>query len=265
MVSDHLQSRPVLVFVHGFGTNSITWQFLDGSISNDYECCFIDLAGYGTIRPPLDFNYSVPEWAAQCADAVNRQLNGRAIVIVGHSLGCAVAIEAVLSGLIAPRALILTNPLIYPQAVPRYLGPLATPVVGGIISHLIPPQWQLESAFQQIFHHPERFGGPLRASYVSLFQLPHFRRTLRRTVRSLKANPRLFTDCELEKLTMPLYLILSDHDGVVAPERQRQFVDAVHSKKVIRLPDCGHAPQEECPKQWNGALRTVLEDIQNER
>ncbi len=86
-------SEPALVLIHGLGV-SAAQAFVDVCRRpplNTHRCVLPDLLGFGHSDHPTSFSYSIEDHAASVA-ALLDHLRVRHVVLVGHSMGGAVAI-----------------------------------------------------------------------------------------------------------------------------------------------------------------------------
>ena len=86
--------RPPVVFVHGFGCAHTDWQAQVAHLSPRYQTIAFDLRGHGTTPGTAD-ECSVRRYGTDVAE-VMRALALPPAVMVGHSMGCRVVIEAAL-------------------------------------------------------------------------------------------------------------------------------------------------------------------------
>jgi pimeloyl-ACP methyl ester carboxylesterase len=92
------EGRPPIVFVHGFACAHGDWDAQVAHLSPRHRTVAVDLRGHG-ISPGTVEDCSVERYGADVAE-VMRTLALPPAVVVGHSMGCRVAIEAALQ---APR------------------------------------------------------------------------------------------------------------------------------------------------------------------
>jgi pimeloyl-ACP methyl ester carboxylesterase len=92
------QGRPPIVFVHGFGCAHADWDAQVACLSGRYQTVAVDLRGHGA-SPGEAADCSIERYGADVAE-VMRALDLPPAVVVGHSMGCRVAVEAALQ---APR------------------------------------------------------------------------------------------------------------------------------------------------------------------
>src|SRR5580700_3902589 len=86
--------RPPIVFVHGFGCAHTDWDAQVAHLSPRHQCIAVDLRGHGASAGTAA-DCSIERYGADVAE-IMRALALPASVLVGHSLGCRVVIEAAL-------------------------------------------------------------------------------------------------------------------------------------------------------------------------
>jgi pyruvate dehydrogenase E2 component (dihydrolipoyllysine-residue acetyltransferase) len=99
-----------LVFLHGLGGSQSTWQLVLGDLATKYRVMAFDLPGHGRSgKPaPATVDYSIEGLAAAVAAALE-SLNAKPAIIVGHSLGGAVAISIALQHPERVKGLVLVD------------------------------------------------------------------------------------------------------------------------------------------------------------
>jgi pimeloyl-ACP methyl ester carboxylesterase len=88
------EGRPPIVFVHGFGCAHSDWDAQVAHFSARHRTVAVDLRGHGE-SPGSAADCSMERYGADVAD-VMRALALPPAVLVGHSMGCRVVIEAAL-------------------------------------------------------------------------------------------------------------------------------------------------------------------------
>jgi pimeloyl-ACP methyl ester carboxylesterase len=83
-----------VVLLHGIGRTSLGWKYLVGALNNDpVRVVAFDLLGFGDSPKPDWLNYDADDHAAAVIAGIERlQLKAPAI-LVGHSMGCLVAVR----------------------------------------------------------------------------------------------------------------------------------------------------------------------------
>ena len=83
--------EPTLIFVHGYACAGDDWDSQLEALSKNFRCVAFDLPGHGA--SPLPNKASIEALAAAVND-VKKQAGGGKVVLIGHSMGCRVVIEA---------------------------------------------------------------------------------------------------------------------------------------------------------------------------
>jgi pimeloyl-ACP methyl ester carboxylesterase len=88
------QGRPPIMFVHGFGCAHADWDAQVAHLSPRHQSVAVDLRGHGA-SPGEAAECSIERYGADVAELM-RALDLPKAVLVGHSMGCRVVIEAAL-------------------------------------------------------------------------------------------------------------------------------------------------------------------------
>ena len=112
-VAEDVGAGPVVVFIHGIASSSLTWTHVVPLLKDRYRCICIDLLGFGGSPIPEKAEYTLEEHVDAIARTIRSLRLREPFVLVGHSMG----------GLIAPRyavrqpkrvrRLVLVSPPIY--------------------------------------------------------------------------------------------------------------------------------------------------------
>jgi len=91
--------QPPIVFVHGFACAHTDWDTQVAHLAPYHQTIAVDLRGHGA-SPGSPDECSIERYGADVAEVMHH-LNLAAAVLVGHSMGCRVVIEAALQAPIA--------------------------------------------------------------------------------------------------------------------------------------------------------------------
>lgn len=133
-VADDVGSGPVIVFIHGIASSSITWTNVIPLLKDRYRCISIDLLGFGASPMPPNAEYTLSDHVRAIRRTIRSLRLREPFVLAGHSMG----------GLIAPRyaaryprtvrGLVLVSPPIYTE--PSALGGERDRIVQGFYLRL---------------------------------------------------------------------------------------------------------------------------------
>ncbi len=99
--------HPAMVFVHGFGCAHGDWDAQVSHISSHHQTVAVDLRGHGN-SPGAATACSIERYGADVAE-VMRTLSLPPAILVGHSMGCRVVLEAALQAPDHTAAVILVD------------------------------------------------------------------------------------------------------------------------------------------------------------
>lgn len=85
------EGGPVVIFVHGLGCDQGDWRLQINALAPQFQCVTFDLPGHG--RSALPASGGIEELARVLAGVIARY-GRKGCVLVGHSLGCRIILEA---------------------------------------------------------------------------------------------------------------------------------------------------------------------------
>jgi pimeloyl-ACP methyl ester carboxylesterase len=85
---------PLVVLLHGIGRTAEGWQYLAASLQNvPVQVVAFDLLGFGNSPKPTWLDYTADDHAEAVINAIERLKAKTPAIIVGHSMGCLVAVR----------------------------------------------------------------------------------------------------------------------------------------------------------------------------
>lgn len=117
--------RATVLFLHGIGNSGDAWRDIIRGLPDDIRVVVIDLLGFGKSPCPTWALYNAKTQARSVAATFLKLGITQPVIIVGHSLGALVAVEAAKRYRFAVRSLILCSPPFYKASeerrfLPRY-------------------------------------------------------------------------------------------------------------------------------------------------
>ena len=237
------QSAPTLVFIHGSGDSGRVWDKLRHSlamIAPTYSTVALDLPGHGeAITQPTQHIQSVADYAA----AVRSELARRSlhqVCLVGHSLGCAIALR-----------LAVDEPALVSHLIA---------IGGGARLRVLPAL--LEAAREQ----PERAGYTVvEMSFASAHtqevapyvagQAPLAPGAL---YRDLAACDSFDVMAELPTINQPALVLVGAEDRLTPPKFARYLAEHLPHPSLCEIADAGHYVAIEQPEAVARAIHTWL-------
>jgi pimeloyl-ACP methyl ester carboxylesterase len=84
--------KPTIIMLHGLGASSTIWEEVIERTDIGHILA-VDLLGFGRSPKPRALDYSIDDHVLAVRRTLRRRLWRRPIILVGHSLGCLIAIE----------------------------------------------------------------------------------------------------------------------------------------------------------------------------
>ena len=248
---------PAALLVHGNSCSGLSFRHqLDGSLGAKHRLVAIDLPGHGESAPAADpqSTYTLPGYAGIVAGVVEL-LGLQEAVYVGWSLGGHVLLEAS-DQLPGARGLMIfgTPPIGDPSTMAQAF--LPNPAMGS--------GFKADLTEEEIDALAAAFFKPGTQHIPDVF-ITDIRRTdgQARQVLGGSVRPGGYRD-EVEvvaNLSIPLAVLHGEHDQLVnLAYIQALAMPALWRGEVQVIPDAGHTPQWEEPKQFNALLEAFLKD-----
>ena len=251
--------RPPLVFVHGFACAHTDWDAQVAHLSPRHRTVAVDLRGHGA-SPGAAEDCSIERYGADVAE-VMRALALPPAVLVGHSMGCRVVIEAALQAPAHAAGVILVDgsqfsPAMAAMLRERFAAPdgYAT-LVNGIFKEMFTSRSNTDVA-ASIVARALRLPRPIGEKMMTDLQrydvgrLTHTLASLRVPVMALQAT---YSNEKRERRTM--------RQGQTTPYLDMLRAD-VPSARIEVIADTGHFPQLDESAQTNALIDSFLATLQ---
>jgi pimeloyl-ACP methyl ester carboxylesterase len=244
---------PVAVCVHGWGCSLYSFNRNLRAIADAGVVAIApDVRGHGWSDKPLDQASYTPEALARWLIGVLDALEIPRALLVGHSMGGAIVLRA---GLLAPdrvTGLVLLAPVGFGD-IPR------TRLLRRLTPAALEPL-MVACATRGVFGVGLRMGwGVLGApteedidEYWAATADPRFVRATRLVAHAFEWDPT--SPAELERLMVPVHLILGERDHLVPGALARRVVERLPAARVDVIPGAGHVVAEEAPAIVNAAI-----------
>ncbi len=246
---------PPVVFVHGFACAHTDWDAQVAALSPHHRCVAVDLRGHGA-SPGDAMDCSVERNGADIATLM-RALNLPPAVLVGHSMGCRVVVEAALQAPEHAAGLVLVD------------GSQFAPAMGPVL--------------KRMFATPAGFATVTGSWFHDMFTARSDKAMVARVAARAGRIPRqvgekLLTDLQrydvtrleasLGCLKVPVMAIQTTFSNEKRERRPMSVGQTTPYLEMLRanipglrveiIPDTGHFPQLDEPKRTNALLASFL-------
>lgn len=238
-------SGPGIVCIHGSGGSHAVWkgQF---ELADRTSVAAVDLSGHGASEDiDADPGYETLEAYAEDVVAVIEATD--CSVILGHSLGGAVALWAALEHDLSLDGLVLAG----------------TSAKLAVLSDLLR---SLETEFEQtvdFLHGPGRLFYDPEPALLDESKTRFVETGQAVTVRDFKTANRFDVRDRLHELTLPAAAIVGEYDRLTPLEYQRHFTAAMDCS-LLRVENAAHLAMLEQPTAFNGAVSMFLDRLESD-
>lgn len=225
-----------LVLLHGYGEHLLTWRAVIEPLAAQYTVLALDLPGFGASDKP-DRPYTLPWLASVVTEVIESRATGP-VVLVGHSMGGAIAAQVALERPDLVDALVL----IAPAGLRIGLGPITadrTPAVASVIG-----VWEGVRAFVTPLHDPDWLAHPPERARYNPVSDPAFRRSTARTLVEFDFEG---VGQRFAELHQPTLLIWGAQDPVVPFTAGLEIAAMLPCRTWAPLPRTLHRPHAERP------------------
>ncbi len=249
---------PVLVFVHGFGTDQTMWARMLPWFTDRYRVVLLDHAGSGGSDPSAYDSATYSHLDAYVDDlmAVCRELDLEEVTLIGHSVGSMMAVSTAARDEECrfARLVLLT-------ASPSYLDHPEDGYVGGFTRE------DIDDVFESLDANYVVWAESMAPVYMNTPQAPELDQEIRgsfgrispRVARGF-ARVAFLSDVRhlLGEVSIPV-LVLQSTDDVVTPDHVGTYLHrALAGSTLIRLAATGHFPQSSAPEETSAAILEFL-------
>ncbi|MCG5535159.1 alpha/beta fold hydrolase [Ectothiorhodospira mobilis] len=243
---------PTFVLLHGFTFNAFTWNRVMDDLARQGRVLAYDQVPYGLSAKPVPGEWSGPSPYTKAAalDHLFAFLDAQGVeraVLVGNSAGGTLALEAALQRPQRVEGLILVNPWVYVNrpTFPQWLA--ESPQMGRLSLFLARQMGRRAPLLELSYAHPERIDPQRRALTLIHTRVRHWDLAWGELFRQSLTQPVNVSD-HLGQIRQPALVLVGASDRVVDPQDSLRAAGALPRAQTAVIPDCGHVPQEECPR-----------------
>lgn len=259
------QGNPVQFLLHGFLGSTFSWREVLEPLAGLGRVVAFDRTAFGLTERPLEWETQNPysaEAQVELTIGLMDEIGVEQAVLVGHSLGGAVATLTALTSPERVQALVLIAPAVYvEERFPSWIRPLLYSPQMDRLGPLLVRSVQdlgIELAGNS-WHDPSKLTPSVLAGYTRPLSARDWDRGLWEFVR---ASRSVGLPERLGELDMPVLVIAGDDDRVVPTQESARLAEEIPGSQLVIIPQCGHVPMEECPQAFLEAMRVFLADLE---
>lgn len=256
---------PPIVLLHGTGLSIYSWRHVQAPLAAYGEVFALDTPGFGlTERPlppdlPSPHPYTLEGRVALLLALLDAEDISQA-VLIGNSAGGQWATKFALTHPDRVAALVLVDAAVLQGGgTPSFVRPLLnTPQFNHLGPYLMRHNnpWG-ESFLRGLWYQPQNLPDAVVNTYQTQLRVGPWDSALWQIMQQSRPLTAAERDA-LPTLTMPTLIVNGAEDTLVPPAISAELAEQLPNATLAILPDCGHLPQEECPKAFLQAVAPFL-------
>ncbi len=243
---------PVIVLVHGFGSEArFDWGNVLLPLSKHHRVIALDQIGFGASDKPF-IDYSIQTYVDFLGEFL-RTLDVHEFTLAGESLGGWISalytIESLAPANTGANALRVPKRLVLSDAA----GMSAAHMTGQTMPIPIAGTFADAHGVAIVFHDKAR----VTDEFVREAWAMKMKANDGFTERSIWSSGKIATEVVKDRLgaiSVPTMVVWGGNDELVPLEQGRAYAAGIHGAKFVVVPDCGHAPSIEKPKEFLSAV-----------
>jgi pimeloyl-ACP methyl ester carboxylesterase len=246
---------PPMVFIHGLGGSSTTWETVLGRFAETHRVLAVDLLGHGQsdAGDPAIVDYSIGGLARAVCELV-RAMSLSSITVIGHSLGGAIAATAALE----EPDLISRLVLVDSAGIGDEINPRLVELVTG------EPSAAAARELLGLFFYDERFVLDSGVDeYLLAWSRPGADTAIRAVASSAFDGSSQRLGIDLARLRQPVLVVWGSEDRVIPVSYANVAEADIPAAEVTIIPSAGHAPQIEAAAAFTEAVEQFITDTES--
>ncbi len=244
-----------VVFIHGLGASLYAWRKnLAPVMAAGYRVVALDLLGFGSSDKPAH-GYTNTAYA-QLVVALMDSLHLPDAVLVGHSMGGAIAAEVAIASPTRVRGLVLIGaaglgtrePLLFRVATWPVVGPLVVACRGRSLTGRL---------LRATYADPRKVTDSDVDQYYAPVAEAGYGRALRGVLREFRFGA---LDGRLDAITAPTLVLWGEADRLIPIALGRALAAQLNRSAFLSVPRAGHSVQEEAPDEVNRLVIKFLKE-----
>lgn len=251
---------PPLLLIHGLFDSSETWDSCTPYLLDRFKVFLIDLPAFGKSPLPERWEESLSE-TIQTVIAFLDKKGIRKIALVGSSMGGSMALGVAARYPERIERLILINPYGLPS-VPTAVAMARNPIFKGILPYLLIKPVLKTCArvlYTRSIHNRVLLSDAMIEQVIKPFCSLRRRKALFRFLDGISAEGIKEIDAGISEMRHPVLILWGKEDRWLKKGHWMRLHDRLSNSQVIFIPQCGHLPQIEKPKEVSTYILSFLE------
>lgn len=252
---------PALILLHGLGASLESWWCNIDALGQHFRVIAPDIVYFGkSAKPEREPDHiGFVEFTLNLMDALGIE---RA-VLVGNSMGGAIAAKTAMMYPSRVRGLVLVNAAGFGQEVAWWLRLRS---IFDARPQGTPPPWLVRVGLRQIFDDPDRVSNDVIQKLVAVDRDPDAQKSYRRVLtlgvnwRGLKPEMLREIRDAAHEISVPTLIVWGKQDRVVPVHHAKVAHSKIPHARLHLFDNCGHTPQLEYPNEFNALIRDFVQE-----
>lgn len=250
---NRLDSTPLLL-IHGTSSSLRTWDGVTAQLKNQYRIIRFDLPGFGLTGPNPDHDYST-RYYNEVIDSLLRALQISRVIVVGNSLGGAIATQYAIYQPGKVRGLVLVDAAGLPPAK-KTTGAIGfklaqMPLINQLLT-IITPRVLVKKSLEDAYGDIGKVTDSLTSQYFDMLTREGNRKAL---VDRMRQGWQLTDGNFLTKVEAPTLIVWGSKDRLIPVENAALFQQKIKNSQVHIWDNLGHVPMEEDPVAFSEIVK----------
>jgi pimeloyl-ACP methyl ester carboxylesterase len=260
----HGKNKPVLILLHGFGSNLFSWEKVMPVLSEQFTVIAYDWIGFGlTSRPkPGTWTEDNPYSTSGQVKILISMMDSLGIskaVFVGHSAGALIAGEMAILHPERATGLILVDPVLKAKKVSAIMVMLMhTPQmnrIGPLLSRRIVLSG--DKVLRKAWHDPSLITSEILVGYHKPLKMSGWDYGLWEFSKADKVNVL----AKSGQFKLPVMIITGSDDRIVPARSSIELYRWIPGAEMAVINNAGHIPQEEKPAELISVIQAFIKKI----
>lgn len=243
--------QPVLL-IHGFDSSILEFRRLIPQLATDAQVWAMDLLGFGftdrTTAAPI-----TPTAIKQHIYSFWQQHIDKPMILAGASMGGAAAIDFALDFPDAVKKLVLLDSAGF--AAGPAMGRFMVPPLDGWATSFLKNSGVRRRISQQAYCDRTFVTPDAELCGALHLQMPNWKEAL---IAFTKSGGYNFLGQRIQQLTPPTLIVWGEQDKILGTRDAYRFQKTIPHNQLVWIPDCGHVPHLEKPRNTAQAIRSFL-------
>lgn len=244
---------PPMLLLHGFDSSVLEFRRLQPLLAEHRSTWAVDLLGFGFTDRPLKIPFT-PEAIKTHLYHTWATLIGEPVILVGASMGGAVAIDFALTYPQAVRHLVLIDSAGFAKGPD--IGRFMIPPLGYLATEFLRRPQVRRNVSLQAYHNPDFVTADAELCASLHLQNPRWSQAL---IAFTKSGGYNFLTNKISQIKHPTLILWGDADRILGTADAAKLQQAIAGSHLIWLSQCGHVPHLEQPQM---TAEVILQFVQ---